>query len=122
MMTTKRILIVDDEKGIREILRPFFESQGFEVFEATDGVEAVEMARKESFDVVLTDLKMPGLDGLEVLKRIKEISPETAVSVIAEYPSTETVIKALELTCHGFLRKPLDLGQLDYLLRQGLLQ
>ena len=119
-MQNRRILIVDDEKDIRDTMRAFFELQGFEVFEAADGVEAIERVREEPFDVVLTDLMMPGLNGLEVLKLVRSTSPATAVLIITAYPSPQVESKAMELGCDGFLSKPFRLDQLKSAVHQSL--
>ena len=111
-MHTRRMLIVDDEKDIRTVLKAFFEIKGFEVSEATDGVEALEKINKESFDVVLTDLRMPGPDGLAVLKSVKPLWPETAVIILTGYPSSRNKATAMQLGCDGFLSKPVRLEQL----------
>jgi len=115
-----RILIVDDEKYIRDMLKAFFEYQGFEVFEAADGMEASEKVREEAFDLVLTDLRMPGLDGLEVLKPVKSVSAETAVLILTGYPSPQSESAAMKLGCDGFLSKPFRLEDLKSAVHQSL--
>lgn len=120
-MLEERILIVDDEECIREVLRDFFEGEGFEVCEAADGSAALEMARKEHFDVVLTDLNMPGLDGIRVLKEIRYLLPGTATLILTGYPSTESAATALEIGCDGYLNKPVNLGLLKYMTLRGLI-
>ena len=121
-MLTKRILIVDDNKGIREVLRDFFENQGFEVFEAADGARAIEIASIERFDVVLTDLKMPIPDGLEVLKEIRRVCPETAVLILTGYPSPDSMVNALKLGCNGYASKPIDFDQLTDVVHKALVK
>lgn len=121
MAPTRSILLVDDEENIRAVLRDFFESEGFEVFEATDGADAIEMTKTKRFDVVLTDLMMPGPDGLEVLREIRHVSPATAVLMLTGFPSTESIIKALELGCDGYLSKPINLSELKYMILRGLI-
>jgi YesN/AraC family two-component response regulator len=120
-MFGERILIVDDEDGIREVLRDFFQDQGFEVSEAADGTGALEMVRKEHFDVVLTDLRMPGLDGITLLKEIRHIHPDVATLILTGYPSTESATAALEIGCDGYLNKPVNLNLLKYMTLRGLI-
>jgi DNA-binding response OmpR family regulator len=120
VMAPKRILVVDDKEDIRTLLRHFFEHEGFEVFEAADGAKALEMVRKEQFDVVLTDLKMPVPDGLEVLKEVRHLCPETTVLILTGYPTIESTVKALELGCDGYLAKPIKLNRLKDLIQEGL--
>lgn len=119
--SNRRILLVDDEQGIRDLLRDFFEIEEFEVFEAPDGAGALEMVKQSRFDVVLTDLKMPGRDGLEVLRQIRHVCPDTAVLMLTGYPSTESIVKALELGCDGYLSKPINLSELKYMTLRGLI-
>lgn len=119
-MQGTRILIVDDEKYIRDMLKAFFEYQGFEVFEAADGMEASEKVREEAFDLVLTDLRMPGLDGLKVLKLVKSVSAETAVLILTGYPSPQSESAAMKLGCDGFLSKPFRLENLKSAVHQSL--
>jgi DNA-binding response OmpR family regulator len=121
-MPTKRILIVDDEKAMRELLRDFLETEGFAVFEAADGASALEMAKTQPFDVVLTDLKMPPPDGLGVLKEIRHIRPEIAVIMCTAYNSPDNTISALELGCDGYVSKPFNLERLKCIIHEGMLR
>jgi DNA-binding response OmpR family regulator len=122
VMPPKHILIIDDEEDIRKLLRDFFEREGFEVFEAADGVTAIEIATIKRFDVVLTDLKMPAPDGLEVLKEIRDLCPETTVLILTGYPTPESTVKALELGCDGYFAKPIKLKRLKYLIQEALVK
>ena len=116
----KRILIADDEAPVRELLRKFFRQEGFEAWEAASGTETVKLIKKRRFDVVLTDLKMPGLDGLGVLEQIRTISPNTAVLIFTGYPTPESTLRALELSTDGYVTKPINLGQLRDLVGRAL--
>jgi DNA-binding NtrC family response regulator len=111
-----RILIVDDEAPVRRVLSRFFKSEGFEVSQAADGAAAIEIVKRERFDVVLSDLRMPGLCGLDVLKQIKQTVPETVVLIITAYPTPETGVKALKLCADGYVSKPVDLSRLKSLV------
>ena len=116
----KRILIADDEAPIRELLRKFFRQEGFEAWEAASGTETLKLIKKRKFDVVLTDLKMPGIDGLGVLEQIRAISPNTAVLIFTGYPTPESTLRALELSTDGYVTKPINLGQLRDLVGRAL--
>jgi DNA-binding response OmpR family regulator len=118
-MLADRILIVDDNEDLRKVLRKFFESEGFEVFEAADGAIALEIARVVQFEVVLTDLKMPSLDGIEVLKELRQICSETAVFVLTGYPSTESIVEAMGLGCDGYASKPISMKRLMEVINLG---
>ena len=118
-MATKRILIVDDERAVRQVLRDFFRGEGFEVCEAASGGEALKMAREVEFHIILTDLKMPDETGIEVVKQIRSISNKTAVFIVTGYPSPETSVMALELDVDGYISKPVDLNRLKQLVVYG---
>lgn len=118
-MATERILIVDDERAVRKLLRDFFRSEGFEVCEAASGREALKMAREVEFHIILTDLKMPDETGIEVLKQIRSISDRTAVFILTGYPSPETSLRALELDVDGYISKPVALNRLKQLVVYG---
>lgn len=119
-MATQRILIVDDEAPVRDVLIKFFKKEGFEVHDAASGTEALALVEEKDFDVVLTDLKMPGPDGIEVLREIKRIAPETAVLILTGYPTRETTAEAMALDGDGYVSKPIELNQLKSLVLQGL--
>ena len=121
-MERQRILIVDDEEAIRQMLREYFESEGFEVLEAADGTTAIEIARRERFEVVLTDLKMPDVDGLKVVDEIGRIRPDAVALIFTGYPSAETAARAVGLGCRGYITKPINLRHLRYLISWDLIQ
>ncbi len=115
------ILIVDDEAPVRDVLCRFFNKEGFEVSQAPDGGAALKMVRAKPFDVVLSDLKMPGLSGLEVLKQVKQLVPEAVVLIFTAYPSPDTTVKALELSGDCYVSKPLELSRLKSLVVHHLM-
>jgi len=101
-----RILVVDDEEGLREFLSQALLGAGHVVETACDGEEALALLAKQGFDLVLTDLKMPGVDGLEVLRRVRADQPETEVVVLTAHGSVETAVEAMRLGAFDFLQKP----------------
>ena len=104
-----RILVVDDSAAIRELLRFVLEGEGYEVIEAADGAEGLQRYQADPTDLVITDLKMPGMDGLELLKALQHVVPTPALMAISGDPDTLT--QARSLTPHTFA-KPLLLEQI----------
>lgn len=102
-----KILLIDDEESIRRLLGISLKHKGFEVFTAEDGEKGIEMFRRETPKIVLTDIKMPDVDGLEVLRRVKALDPEAQVIVITGHGDMESAIEALKLEASDFLNKPI---------------
>ena len=107
------LLIVDDEKGLCEYLRDFFKPRGYEVFIATNGEDALSLVKKEKPELVLLDINMPGMDGLEVLRRIKNISPQTKVIMVTISDDADTQQKAKNLGADEFVKKPFTIDYLE---------
>jgi two-component system NtrC family sensor kinase len=107
-----QILIVDDERDIRQLLREMLACEGHDVTEAANGLEALERLRGASFDLVLTDVRMPGLNGVELLRRVREVAPTTEVVVATAYAELETAIECLRAGALDLLRKPFNLPEL----------
>jgi DNA-binding NtrC family response regulator len=101
-----RVLVVDDEEVVRLGYRRVLSGDGFRVMSAGGGTEALELMAEKPFDVVLLDLRMPGMGGLEVLQAIKERWPESEVVVVTGYPSLETAKEAVKLGAYDYLAKP----------------
>ncbi len=122
MKSADRILVVDDEPVIRETLAEFLQQEGFAVVAVGTGEDALQKAAKQRFDVVLCDVNLPGLDGIEVLERFARVSPETFVVLITAYATVETAIEAFQKGAHDYLMKPIILrevlGKIRRLLRQ----
>ena len=103
----QKILLIDDEVAIIRVLSMSLRSDGYDVVTAYSGEEGLDVFRKESPDVILTDIKMPGMDGLEVLKKIKELNPESEVIIITGHGDIDSAIEALQYGASDFINKPI---------------
>ena len=115
-----RLLIVDDEQSIRDALVQVFEYEGHEVRGASDGPEALELAARARPDVIFLDVKMPGMDGLEVLERLRDGDPSALVVMISGHGTIDTAVEATRKGAYDFLEKPLDTDRLLVTLRRAL--
>ena len=119
-MAAKRILIVDDEPNVVKSCARMLELEGFETQGVTDGAEAIELYKQQGFDLVLADLKMPGVDGLQVLREIREYDPGATVAIITAYGTKESVVEAFRSGACEFLEKPLRADTLISTVRRIL--
>lgn len=103
---TANVLVVDDEGAIRYSVSKTLQRVGYNVNEAASGEEALDIMKKNHFDVVLTDIRMPGLTGVELLRRIKDVAPDAIVILMTGYASLGTAVEALRLGAHDYLIKP----------------
>jgi DNA-binding NtrC family response regulator len=115
-----RILVVDDEELQREMLGGFLQKEGFSVSLADSGESALKLCQDQSFEVALIDLKMPGMDGIELLSRLKEINPEIQVIVITAHGSIETAVEAMKKGAFHYVNKPVDLEELKINIKKAL--
>ncbi len=115
-----RILVVDDDQGMREFLEIMLTREGYKVKAASGGKEALSLCGKKKFDLVITDLKMPKIDGIDLLKAIKEISPETMVILITGYASGETAVAAMKEGAFDYLEKNFDVDDLKSTVKDAL--
>ncbi|SRX53973.1 sigma-54 dependent transcriptional regulator [Aequorivita sp. CIP111184] len=117
-----RILIIEDEAAIRRVLVKILseENQGYEVFEAEDGLAGMEIIKKEDFDLVLCDIKMPKMDGVEVLEAVKKIKPEIAMVMISGHGDLDTAVNTMRLGAFDYISKPPDLNRLLNTVRIAL--
>ncbi len=119
-MNGRRILIVDDEPSVRTSLGEWFQEDGFQVETAEDGEAALRAMDKGPYDIVLLDLKMPGMDGIAVQKRVREIDPEATIIILTAYASVQTAVEALKLGAFDYVTKPVDPDELSNLVRNAL--
>lgn len=117
---TYRLLIIDDESIVGKRMDQTFTKQGFLVETFTDPVAALEAARQQPFDIVVTDLKMQKIDGLEVLRQIKEINPATQVIIITGYAEMDTADTAFSEGVFDFIPKPFRLDQIKESILQAV--
>jgi DNA-binding NtrC family response regulator len=106
------ILVVEDDEDVRDVVRETLTFAGFSVDTAQDGMEAIEKAQKTGFDLILSDLMMPRMDGVELLKRVKQFQPETNVIIMTGYGSIETAVDAMKHGAEDFITKPANSGEL----------
>ncbi|HQR08248.1 MAG TPA: sigma-54 dependent transcriptional regulator [Gemmatales bacterium] len=115
-----RLLIIEDEPLIRSSLAEFLEQEGFQVQTAANGPAGLQLAEKTPFDLVLTDIQMPGMDGVEVLERIQQRNPETFVILVTAYGTVETAVEAFKRGAQDYLLKPLRFDEVVAKVRQLL--
>jgi len=114
-----KILVIDDEKAIRNTLREVLEYEKHEVDLAEDGLSGLEIFKSNSYDIVLCDIKMAKMDGIEVLQKICEISSDTPVVMISGHGNIDTAVEAIKKGAYDFLEKPLDLNRLLITIRNA---
>lgn len=116
----EKILVVDDEDSIRTSLAGILEDEGFRVTHANDGITALEVLRKDLPDLVLLDIWMPRVDGIETLRQIKELYPSLAVIMMSGHGTIETAVKSTKMGAYDFIEKPLSLEKLLVCVRNAL--
>jgi len=115
-MNKPKILIVDDGESQRFVLKGFLLREGFLVGEAENGIKALQCIRDQHFDIILLDHKMPGMNGVDVLKEIKRINPEIVVVIVSAYGTIERAVEAMEAGAFYYITKPVELDKLLLLL------
>jgi len=115
-----RILVVDDEPGMREFLEIMLQKDNYLVETASDGAEAIQRIESDLFDLAVVDVQMPVMNGIEVLKRINEKSPETTVIMITAFASHETAIDAMKLGAYDYITKPFKIDEIKLVIKKAL--
>ncbi len=118
--TKGRILIVEDERSMRELLKMLLEGENYDVVTASDGLDGKEYIERDIFDLVISDIKMPGLDGFGLLKIIKEISPETLVIMITAFGTNEYAIEAMKLGAYDYINKPFNIDEIRIIVNKAI--
>jgi two-component system, NtrC family, response regulator AtoC len=116
----RKILIADDEKNMRWILSKNLKEEGFDIIEAADGEEAFNLFMDKEPDMILLDYKMPVIDGMEVLKRIRTINDSIPVIMITAHGSTDAAVEAMKLGAADYLSKPFDMEELKLIIKRVL--
>lgn len=119
---TNRVLIVDDEENIRQILTEYLKEFGYEVACAVNGQEALQIYRKDSFDIILSDLVMRPMDGLELLHEIKKVDPDALFIMITGYPSIESAMEAIKIGARDYITKPFNIDEIRLKMERALLE
>jgi DNA-binding NtrC family response regulator len=115
-----RILIVDDELVVRDSLGRWFESEGYEVGLASSGREALAAIQEKPYDLALVDIKMPGMDGMELQQRLAQADPDLIIVIMTGYASVETAVQALKRGAYDYITKPIDPDELVHLVSKAL--
>jgi two-component system response regulator PilR (NtrC family) len=116
----EKILVVDDEKSLREVMSIMLKRAGYEVTEASDGEQAIGQVNKEIYDLVITDLRMPKADGMDVLKAVKSLSPDTVVLVVTAFGTADSAVEAMKQGAYDYLTKPFQVDEVQLIIRNAL--
>ncbi|MBA7559633.1 Sensor histidine kinase RcsC [subsurface metagenome] len=120
MLTSPKILVTDDELNTLKTLSANLEDMGYRVSTATNGKEALALIRKRGFNIVIADIKLPDISGLEILETAKELNPETAVIMITGHASIETAVNAINEGAYAYILKPVTMSELETTLKNAL--
>ncbi|AZU64621.1 MULTISPECIES: response regulator [Neobacillus] len=118
----EKILIVDDQFGIRILLNEVFQKEGYKTFQAANGVQALDIVTKHAPDLVLLDMKIPGMDGIEILKRMKVIDPDIRVIIMTAYGELDMIQEAKDLGAITHFAKPFDIDDIRAAVRKHIPQ
>ncbi len=119
-MAKARLLVIDDEEIVLKSCRKILEAEGHQVFIALSGQEAFALLTKEPIDVVITDIKMPGMDGMEVLERMKKEYPDILVIMITGYSTVQSAVQAMKLGAFDYIPKPFTPDEVSVVVEKAL--
>ena len=119
-MKVKKILIVDDEQGILDFFNKALSKEGYEILISLNGADAIGKAKEQKPDLVILDIKMPGIDGIETLKRIKRLNKKMVIIMLTAYGTMDSAKEALKLGAHDFITKPFKLDYIKGVIRENL--
>jgi len=119
-MTQPSILVVDDELLIRDLLYDFFQQQGWTIAVAENGERALEILRSRKIDILLTDIKMPQMDGLALTTQVRSLYPDIPVVLMTGYPSVETAVEGIKAKVEDYIIKPFNINKLFKVLKSQL--
>lgn len=116
----KKILVVDDDKQMRLDLSEILNMEGYDVDSAGSGEEALKLLKKDGYAIVISDLKMPGMSGMELLAQIKRLKPETRVVMITAYATIESAVEAMRRGASDYISKPFKINEIEVAVRRAL--
>jgi len=115
-----KILVADDEPSHRQMIEAVLVAEGYEVTQAEDGLTAISAVEDRFYDLVIMDVRMPNVDGIQALQKIKQISPDIPVIIMTAYASVGSAVDALKSSAYDYLIKPLDIDELKILVAKAL--
>lgn len=116
----KKLLVVDDDKQMRLDLSEILSMEGYDVDSAGSGEEALELIKRDGYDIVISDLKMPGMSGMELLAHVKQLKPETRVIMITAYATIESAVEAMRRGASDYISKPFKINEIEVAVRRAL--
>src|SRR6516162_8852930 len=119
-MRSRTVLVVDDDESLRRVTQVQLEEEGYTVATAAGGEDALAILRQQPQDLVITDLSMPGISGVELLRRIRAEYPETAVLLITAFGTVESAVEAIKLGAYDYITKPVDPDSLRIVVARAL--
>ena len=117
-MKDYNILVIDDEAAQRDVLTGYLKKKGYKIFSASSGKDGIEIVNNNPVDIILSDFKMPDLNGVEVLGQVKKLNPEISFVIVTAYGTVENAVKAMRLGAFDYISKPVDLDELDLMIER----